>query len=258
VVTSLEYRLHPVRQVIGGLLIHPYAVARELLRFYRDFAESAPSSLACFAVLGSSPDGQPVVIIAACYHGPAAEGERLLRPLRAFGNPLVDGIGAMPYPALQSMLDQAYPAGLFHYWKSSFLAALDDDALDTMVAQAAERPTPQCHLVIEQLGGEVSRLDAAATAFGHRHRPYNLLILGTAADRAHLDACTRWTRQCWDAMQPSVAEGVYVNYMGTEGDEGSNRVRDAYGDAHYERLARLKARYDPTNLFRVNQNIKPA
>ena len=203
------------------------------------------------------PDARPVAILAACYHGPAAEGERLLRPLRTFGSPLVDGIGPMPYPALQSMLDQAYPPGLFHYWKSSFLAELDDDAFDTMVAQAAERPTPQCHLVIEQLGGEVSRLDADATAFAHRGRPYNLLILGTSADRAGMDACTRWARQCWDAMQPSVAEGVYVNYIGTEGDEGSNRVREAYGAAKYERLARIKARYDPTNLFRVNQNIRP-
>jgi Berberine and berberine like/FAD binding domain len=257
VATSLEYRLHPVRQVIGGLLIHPYPAARDLLRFYRDFTASAPTALTCFAVLGSSPDGQPVAIIAACYHGPAAEGERLLRPLRTFGSPLVDGIGAMPYPGLQSMLDQAYPPGLFHYWKSSFLAALDDDAIDTMVAQAAERPTPECHLVIEQLGGEVSRLEADATAFAHRHLPYNLLILGTSADRSRVDACTRWARQCWEAMQPSVAEGVYVNYIGTEGDEGSNRVREAYGAAKYERLARLKARYDPTNLFRVNQNIRP-
>jgi hypothetical protein len=257
VATSLEFRLHPVRQVIGGLLIHPYAAARDLLRFYRDFTASAPPALTCFAVLGSSPDGQPVAIVAVCYHGPAAEGERLLRPLRSFGSPLVDGIGPMPYPALQSMLDQAYPPGLFNYWKSSFLAALDDEAIDTMVAQAAERPTPLCHMVIEQLGGEVSRLDADATAFAHRAHPYNLLILGASADRADLDACTRWTRGCWEAMQPSVAEGVYVNYIGTEGDEGSNRVREAYGVAKYERLARLKARYDPTNLFRVNQNIRP-
>jgi FAD/FMN-containing dehydrogenase len=257
VATSLEYRLHPVREVIGGLLIHPYGAARDLLRFYLAFTASAPPALTCFAVLGSSPDGQPVAILAACYHGPAAEGERLLRPLRTFGSPLVDGIGPMPYPALQSMLDQSYPPGLFHYWKSSFLTALDDDAIDTMVAQAAERPTPMCHLVIEQMGGEVSRLDADATAFAHRHRPYNLLILGTAADRADVDACTGWARRCWVAMQPSVAEGVYVNYIGTEGDEGSNRVREAYGAAKYERLARLKTRYDPTNLFRVNQNIRP-
>ena len=258
VATSLEYRLHPVRQVIGGLLIHPYAAARDLLRFYLTFTASAPPALTCFAVLGSGPDGQPVAIVAACYHGPADEGERLLRPLRTFGSPLVDGIGPMPYPALQSMLDQSYPPGLFHYWKSSFLTALDDDAIDTMVAQAAERPTPMSHLVIEQLGGEVSRLDADATAFAHRDRPYNLLILGTSADRADLDACNGWARQCWDAMQPSVAEGVYVNYIGTEGDEGSNRVREAYGAAKYERLARIQARYDPTNLFRVNQNIRPA
>ena len=257
VATSLEFRLHPVREVVGGLLIHPYGAARDLLRFYLTFTASAPPELTCFAVLGSSPDGQPVAIVAACYHGLAAEGERLLRPLRTFGSPLVDGIGPMPYPALQSMLDQAYPPGLFHYWKSSFLAELDDDAIDTMVAQAAERPTPMCHLVIEQMGGEVSRLDADATAFAHRGRPYNLLILGTSADRAGMDACTRWARRCWDAMQPSVAEGVYVNYIGTEGDEGSNRVREAYGAAKYERLARIKARYDPTNLFRMNQNIRP-
>jgi FAD/FMN-containing dehydrogenase len=257
VATSLEFRLHPVQTVLGGLLIHPLEAARGLLRFYRDFTATAPPALTCFAVLTSSPEGQPVAVVAACYNGPPAEGERVLRPLRAFGSPLVDGIVPMPYPALQSMLDQAYPPGLFNYWKSSFLAGLDDDTIDTMVAHAAERPTPLCHMAIEQMGGEVSRLDADATAFAHRDRPYNFLCLGISADRADGEACTRWARRCWEAVQTRAAGGVYVNYLGTEGDEGSDRVREAYGAAKYARLAALKARYDPTNLFRMNQNIRP-
>ena len=257
VATSLEFRLHPVQTVLGGLLIHPLDAARGLLRFYRDFTATAPPALTCFAVLTSSPEGQPVAVVAACYNGPPAEGERVLRPLRAFGSPLVDGIVPMPYPALQSMLDQAYPPGLFNYWKSSFLAGLDDDTIDTMVAHAAERPTALCHMAIEQMGGEVSRLDADATAFAYRDRPYNFLCLGISADRADAEACTRWAKRCWEAMQTQAGGGVYVNYLGTEGDEGSDRVREAYGAAKYARLAALKARYDPTNLFRMNQNIRP-
>jgi hypothetical protein len=257
VATSLEFRLHQVGPVLGGLLIHPFEVARDLLRFYRDFTMSAPAALTCFAVLTSSPEGQPVAAIAVCHNGPIDEGERLLNPLRSFGSPLVDGIGPMPYPALQSMLDQAYPPGLYNYWKSSFLTGLDDDAIETMVAHAAERPTPLCHMAIEHLGGEVSRQDGDATAFAHRDRPYNFLCLGVSADRADAEACTRWARECWEAMPSATAGGVYVNYLGTQGDEGSDRVREAYGASKYERLATLKARYDPTNLFRMNQNIRP-
>jgi FAD/FMN-containing dehydrogenase len=257
VATSLEYRLHPVGQVLGGLLIHPFEAARDLLRLYRDFAETAPSELACYPVLTSSAEGAPVAAIAVCYNGPPDAGERALRPLRSFGSPLMDGIGPMPYTGVQSMLDAFYPPGLFNYWKSSFLTGLSDGAIDTMIAHCADRPSPMCHMALEQLGGAVSRLDAEETAFAHRERPYCFLCLGMCADPAEVEACVRWARRFWEAMEP-FASGVYVNYLGTEADEGAERVRAAYGAEQYERLAALKARHDPSNLFRVNQNIKPA
>jgi FAD/FMN-containing dehydrogenase len=257
VATSLEYRLHPVGPVLGGLLIHPFEAARDLLRLYRDFAERAPLELASYPVLTSSAEGAPVAAIAVCYNGPPEAGEQVLRPLRAFGSPLMDGIGPMSYTGVQSMLDAFYPRGLFNYWKSSFLTGLTDGAIDTMIAYCADRPSPMCHMALEQLGGAVSRMDAGETAFAHRELPYCWLCLGMCADPAEVEACVRWARRFGEAMQP-FASGVYVNYLGTEADEGADRVRAAYGTAKYERLAALKAEHDPSNLFRVNQNIRPA
>jgi FAD/FMN-containing dehydrogenase len=257
VATSLEFRLHPVGPVVGGLLIHPFDAASDLLRLYRDFTATTPPQLTCFAVLTSSAEGAPVAVVAVCYHGRPEDGERLLRPLRAFGSPLLDGIGPMPYTALQSMLDPFYPSGRLNYWKSSFLTELGDGAIDTMLAHCADRPTPLCHVAIEQMGGATSRVDAQETAFAHRERPYNFLCLGVSADGAETEACVRWARRFWEAMQPFASGGVYVNYLGAEAEEGAERVRAAYGAAKYERLAALKAAYDPTNLFRMNQNIRP-
>jgi Berberine and berberine like len=239
-------------------LIHRFDAARDLLRVYRDFTATTPPELTCFAVLTSSAEGVPVAVVAACYNGRPEDGERLLRPLRAFGSPLMDGIGPLPYTALQSMLDAFYPPGLLNYWKSSFLTGLGDDAIDTMLAYCGDRPTPLCHMAIEQMGGAVSRVDAAETAFAHREQPYNFLCLGVCADRAEAEACVRWARRFWEAMQPFASGGVYVNYLGAEAEEGAERVRAAYGAAKYERLAALKAAYDPSNLFRMNQNIRAA
>jgi FAD/FMN-containing dehydrogenase len=258
VATSLEFRLHPVGQVLAGLLIHPFSAAGDLLRFYREFTATTPAELACYAVLTSSPEGAPVAVVAACYNGAPETGQRLLRPLRSFGSPLADGITAMPYTAVQTMLDAAYPSGLFNYWKSSFLTELSDAAIDLMVALAADRPGPLCHVAIEELGGAVSALDGDATAFAQRDRRYNFLCLGMCADRSETEACSRWARHFWEEMQPFSSGGVYVNYLGQESEEGADRVRAAYGQAKYERLAALKAKYDPGNLFRLNQNIRPA
>jgi FAD/FMN-containing dehydrogenase len=257
VATSLEYRLHPVGGVFGGLVIHPLEAARDLLRLYRDVAESAPPELAIYPVLTSSAEGVPVAAIAACYNGGTEAGERALRRLREFGTPLMDGIGPMPYTGLQSMLDPFYPPGLFSYWKSSFLTGLPDEAIDTMIEFTADRPTPMCHMAVEQLGGAVSRVGTDETAFAHRDQPYCFLCLGVCVDRADIAACTQWARRCWEAMQPFAA-GVYVNYLGAEADEGAERVQAAYSGGKYERLAALKAKYDPDNTFRMNQNIVPA
>jgi FAD/FMN-containing dehydrogenase len=257
IVTAFEYQLHPVGPVLGGVVIHPFARAKAVLQFHREFTRTAPDALTCYAGLGTSPAGDPVAIIRVCYNGPIAEGERVLRPIRAFGPPLADHIGPMAYPALQRLYDAGYPSGLHVYWKSNFLTELSDDAIDTMVAHGATRPSPRCGMALDELGGAVSRVAPDETAFAHRHVRYDLIITGVCTDPAEAEACIRWARECWEAMQPFSTGGVYVNYLGPEADEGAERVQAAYGPAKYARLVALKNTYDPTNFFRLNQNIKP-
>jgi len=258
VVTSFEYRLHPVGPVLGGIVAYPFAMAKEVLRRYRDLTRTAPDELAADAVLITMPDGTPVAGIAVCYCGPIAEGERVLRPLRAFGPPLMDQLGPTSYIAVQKMIDAFYPPGIQNYWKASFLQELSDEAIDTTIAYCAKLPSPMCHAVIEdQLGGAVSRVDPGVTAFNHRDVQYSFLSLGVCTDPAEAMPCMQWARALWEAMQPFSSGGVYVNYLGREADEGTERIRAAYGSEKYQRLVALKNTYDPTNLFRLNQNIKP-
>jgi FAD/FMN-containing dehydrogenase len=257
IVTSFEYQLHRVGPVLAGMLIYPFEKAREVLAFYRDFTETEPNALASYAVLATSPDGYPVAVIAACYNGPIEAGESVLRPLRAFGPPLVDHIAPMPYTDLQRMLDTTYPPGSHVYYKSNFLKELNDEAIATMVAYCADRPSPLCHMVIEELGGAVSRAGHEETAFNHRDMRYSFLSAGSCTDPSQTARCVRWAREFWDAMRPFSFGGVYVNYLGQEADEGTDRVQAAYGPAKYERLVALKNKYDPTNFFRLNQNVKP-
>ena len=256
VVTSFEYRLHPVGPtVLGGMLIYPYEQAKEVLKLFRDLTSAASDELAADAALMSSPDGDPVAVIAICYNGPIEEGERAIKPLREFGAPLMGQIGPIPYTAVQRMIDDPYPPGLQNYWKSNFMRELSDEAIDTVVAHCANRPSPMCHGLIEfQLGGAISRVGEEETAFNHRDVAYAFVSLGVTPDP---DRCARWAREFWEAMRPFTTDGVYVNYLGQEGDEGVERVKAAYGPQKYERLVSLKKKYDPANVFRLNQNIKP-
>jgi FAD/FMN-containing dehydrogenase len=257
VVTSFEYQLHAVGQVLGGMVIHPVERARNVLKFYREFTRTAPDALTSMAVCLTSPEGAPVVALLVCYNGPLAEGEKVLQPLRAFGPPVVDHIGPMAYTALQSMLEAGFPSGLQNYWKSNFLQDLSNDAIAVMVDSFAQMPAPTSALVIEHISGAVSRVGEDATAFTHRQAPYNLVIVGIWPDLADNDTNIRWVRQTWDAMQPFSSGAVYVNFLGQAADEGTERIKEAYGVAKYERLLALKKQYDPTNLFRLNQNINP-
>ena len=257
VVTSFEYQLHAVGQVLGGMVIHPVERARDVLKFYREFTRTAPDALTSMAVCLTSPEGAPVVALLVCYNGPLAEGEKVLQPLRAFGPPVADHIGPMAYTALQSMLEAGFPAGLQNYWKSNFLQDLSDDAIAVMVDGFAQMPAPTSALAIEHISGAVSRVGEDATAFTHRQASYNLLIVGIWPDLANNDTNIRWVRQTWDAMQPFSSGAVYVNYLGQAADEGAERIKEAYGVTKYERLLALKKQYDPTNLFRLNQNINP-
>jgi FAD/FMN-containing dehydrogenase len=253
IVTSFKYQLHPVDAVLGGGLLYPAAKAREALRFYHEFASTCPDELSTLALLGRTPDGGPVVNIVVCYCGPLDTGEQVLRPLRTFGPPLEDNVQPIPYRALQSALDAAFPFGQQHYWKSSFLKHLSDEAIEVMVRFVAEMPSPTSGVGLQQMHGAASRVPLAETAFPHRDEHYDFFILSQWADAADSARNTQWTREFFEAMQPFLESGVYVNNLG---EEGEDRVKEAYG-ANYERLVALKDRYDPTNLFRLNQNIRP-
>jgi hypothetical protein len=257
VVTSFEFRLHQVGpMVLGGLLVWPRPLARDVLRLYREFTQTAPEHASAYAGLGTSPDGVPIVVLIAFCHGPIADGEALFRPLRAFGPPVADMIQPMAYVAAQQMLDGLNPPGRRVYWKSAILDRLDDDVLDTIVDRAATCPSPLSAALIEFYGGATNRVAVEATAYPLRTATYALNAISMWTDPAEDEPNVQWSRGMWDAMRPFSPGSVYVNFLGL-GDDTDDRVRAAYGP-NYNRLAEIKATYDPTNLFRHNQNIKPA
>jgi FAD/FMN-containing dehydrogenase len=253
VVTSFTYRLHPVGTVLAGALTFPAERTREALRFYHEFASACPDELSTAASLVRDGDGHPLLSVAVCYCGPLAEGERVLGPLRSFPA-AQDGIGPMDYCAFQSGGDAGYPGGRQHYWKAGFLRELPDEAIDVLLGFTAEMPSPYSGAGLQQMCGAASRVDPAATAFAHRARQYDLNILSQWADPADAPRNMAWTRAFFAAMEPFLERAVYANNLG---DEGDDRVRAAYG-ANYGRLAAVKAAYDPANLLRLNQNVKPA
>ena len=254
VVTSFEYQLHPVDSVLAGMVLHPMAKAKDVLRFYREYARSAPDALTAFASLMTSPEGAPVVAIIVSYIGPMAEGERLVAPVRKFGAPLADTIGPMSYVQLNTMLDAAFPyGGVQRYWKSSFLKHLGDDVLDILVTRAATLPSPMSMLGFFHVHGAATRVKPDETAFGLRDDQWDYDIISQWQDPRDADRHIQWTREFWTAVEPFATGEVYVNHLDAE--EGT-RIRAAYSD-NYERLVALKNKYDPTNLFRLNQNIKP-
>jgi FAD/FMN-containing dehydrogenase len=255
VVTSLEFQLHPVGPtVLGGFVFHPFAQAREVARFYRELTATAPDEMTTYLAFATSPDGDPVVAFIACYSGRLEDGEAVLAPLRGFGSPLADTIGPLPYTEVQAFGAPLYPSGRLNYWKSNFLNDLGDGAIETLINQFAAVPSPMSAVAIEHLGGAVARVDPDATAFGDRSAPYSVVITGEWVDPQESERNIQWVRDCWQAVQPHAKESVYVNYLDT-GEE--DRVKAAYG-ASYERLAALKAKYDPANFFRHNHNVRPA
>jgi FAD/FMN-containing dehydrogenase len=263
VVTSFEYALHPVDTVLGGLVLHPASRAAEVLRFFGEFVATAPDELTSLAAFITAPPApfvpqdlqlQPAIAIAVCYTGDLEEAERAVRTLREFGPPAADVIGPMPYPVLQSLLDESAPKGVQNYWKSAFLNDLDEATIQTLVAQSAAMRSPLSAIHLHHMEGAVGRVGPADTAFGHRDGRFVLNIVGMWPDPSESDGHVRWVRDCYDAMMAHATSGVYVNFLG---EEGQDRVRAAYTSAQYDRLVRLKREYDPTNLFRLNQNIRP-
>lgn len=254
VVTSFTYRLHPVGPVLAGGLSYPSTRVREALRFHHEFMAAAPDELSTSVSLALDPAGEPVVTVAVCYCGPHEEGERVLRPLRAFGPPVADTIGAVPYLALQSAPDAGWPSGRQHYWKAGWLRQLTDGAIETIVRFVPQMPSAASGVGLQRMGGAASRVAASATAFAQRTEQYDFLIASQWPDPRDSAQNIEWTQAFFAAMQPHLESAAYVNNLGTEGQE---RVRAAYGD-NYPRLAALKQTYDPSNLFRLNQNIATA
>jgi FAD/FMN-containing dehydrogenase len=263
VVTSFEFNLHAVGPILyGGMLMHPAEHGPELLRFFRDFMADAPDEVGgAIAFISAPPEdfvpepvrGQPVVGNVVCYVGDPQEGEEVLRPLVEFGPPALAMVQPMPYLALQRLIEPGNPPGMQNYWKAEF-CAMPDEATEVFARFGNTRPSPLSQAIVIPGGGAVSRVPDDAMAFGQRDAPFNVHMLSLWPDPADTDANIAWTREFSEAMKPYAEQGVYLNFIG---DEGSGRIREAFGDK-YPRLQELKARYDPDNLFRLNQNIAPA
>jgi FAD/FMN-containing dehydrogenase len=265
VVTSFEFTLHPVGPVVQ-LCAPFYALdeAEPVIRAWRDFMVTAPDEVNSLVVLWSVPDDEhfppelrkkPVVVIGTVYVGPVEEGERLLQPLRELATPLLDLSGPIPYTALQTAFDPFFPKGLLYYWKSLYVDNLSDEAIATMVSLARARPSYMSDLNVWHLGGAMSRVASDATAYGRRNAPYLVTAEATWDDPQTTGENITWARESLAAMQPYSQGGSYLNFPGF-GEEKEAMLRASYGP-NYDRLAALKARYDPGNLFRMNLNIQP-
>ena len=256
VVTAFAYQLHPVGpMVLAGLVFYPFEQAKAFLRFYSDFSRKSPDALNTVGGLGTSHDGAKVGVLAVCYSGSLEEGEQVLRPVREFGPPLADSIQPMPYTAAQKILAPLTPAGRHYYIKSHFINDISDGAIDTMVAHFEQVTSPLSAMVFQQLGNATNRVPSGDTAFSHRDMGYEWAAFSAWLDPGESAGHIRWAREFSQAMLP-FTKGFYVNQVGTEAEEGADLIREAFG-VNYQRLADLKRQYDPTNLFRHNQNITP-
>jgi len=264
IVTAFEFALHPVGpEVLSGLIVHPFKDARAVLEYYREFCAKAPDELTVWAVMRKAPPlpflpadvhGTEVLILAALYAGDMAAGEKALAPLRAFGTPIADVISPHQFIAFQAAFDPLLTPGARNYWKSHDFLKLPDALLDTLVGYVETLPDPQCEIFIAQMGGATNRVPADATAYRHRDAEFVVNVHGRWSDASQDARCIAWCRELFDAAAPHATGGVYVNFM-TE--EETQRVEKAYG-ASYAPLVKLKNKYDPTNMFRLNQNIRPA
>ena len=255
IVTSFEFRLHPVEMVYGGLVAYPIERAREMIRRYDDFVACAPDELGSLLVLGTLPDGTKAVILLICFCGSEQEGRRCVQPLIAGETPVMSQLGQMPYPAVQSIVEGFNPRGLRNYWKSSFLKEVFVPAADVMVEQFLEAPVPYTHVVLYTLGGAVARVARDATAVENRDARHSFLIVGMWKDDSEDERNIAWVRSLSSAIEPFSSGGYYVNF---ESDSAADRVQLAYGKEKFGRLQALKDKYDPANFFRLNQNIRPS
>jgi FAD/FMN-containing dehydrogenase len=260
VVTSFEYRLHPIGPIItGGFIFYPWERAGGVLKLFRDLSGglSDDMSLVLGLVRNPEPPHQLLAGIIVCHVGPEEQAEQDVAPLRSLGEPVVDAIVRKSYSDVNAQFDFGFPDGALNYWKSSFLKSLPDEAIDQMVADFAEAPSRMTVLLIEDLHGQITRIPVDATAIPHRTQGFNLLIPSVWLDPAETDANIAWTRRAFENLSPFLASGRYVNYLDDdEAELGSDPVRAAYGP-NYDRLVEVKTKYDPETLFRLNFNIPP-
>ncbi len=263
VVTSFTFRLHPVNMVLGGPLFYPINQAEKVLRFYRDYIADAPPQMSAFFGFHLAPPAPfvpdhlhylPMAVIVPCYNGTLDEGESVVRPLREEITPALDLVSPLPYPGLNSMFDALEPPGLQHYWKADFMRDLSDEAIAVHVDFGRKVPTVPSLMHLYPMDGAISQVGNDETAFSYRDVSFAHVILATDADPRPMPDHIAWARAYWDALHPHSAEGAYVNFLM---EEGQARVAATYR-GNYPRLQRIKQRYDPANLFRVNQNIVPA
>jgi FAD/FMN-containing dehydrogenase len=266
VVARFEFSLHPVSTVLGGLMLFPLERGREVLRAFRDWAGSAPdeaSMLAAVLTMGPEPFvppalvGHPAVALLGCWCGDLDDGAAALGPLRGL-EPVADLFGPMPYPALQGMLDAGAPAGLRNYFRGGYLGELGDDLIDVVLDHGARVPSPMSQIHLHQMGGAIDRVRAGETAFSGRGAGYTYNLVSTWTDLAEDDRHIAANRELAAAIAPWSMLGSYVNFLSDPAGGSNESARDAYGDRLYDRLARLKREFDPANLFRGNQNVRPA
>jgi FAD/FMN-containing dehydrogenase len=265
IVTSFEYRLHPVGPtVLAGPVYYALEDGFEVLRCYREAAATAPDELTTVLELSQAPalpllpaelHGRPVVTVVACWAGDLERGERAVQPLRELGTPLVDLLGRRPFLELQGLFDAAVPHGWHRYWRSIETPPFEEAVIDTLIDHTSRITSPRSYTIIFQLGGALARVAEDATAYPQRDAAFNVNINAVwTEDDPDAHRHIAWARDFYDAVEPHAGGRVYVNFLG---DEGEERVRAAYGEEKYERLRALKRRYDPTNVFRLNQNIRP-
>jgi FAD/FMN-containing dehydrogenase len=255
----LEYEVKPIGPIVtGGLVAHPFASARDVLRFYRDLTASLPDEFTVFGGVLHAPDGSgtKLAAIIVCHSGDLESGRAATDPVKRFGSPAMDAIGPMPYSAVNAMVDGGFPRGALNYWKSSFLAALTDQAIDGIVAQFEACPSPMSALLLEHFHGAATRVAPTATAFPHRSVGYNFLIVSQWMEPSATDVNVKWARDAYTAMSPHFASGRYANYLNADEVGQSDAVAAAFGP-NAARLREVKRTYDPDNVFHLNQNVRP-
>jgi hypothetical protein len=265
VVTSFTFRCHEIGEhgtIIGGPVLYDFADTPEVMRWYRELLPSLPEELNGWIGLIAIPPGPPfpeelwgrkACAIVWCYTGPHSKADEILEPVRTYGSPLVVGLQPMPFTALQSAFDPLFPAGLQWYWKADFFNEISDAAIDVHMKYGAQLPTGQSTMHLYPIDGAASRVPADATAFAYRDGGWAGVIVGVDPDPANADLLSQWARDYWEALHPTSAGGGYINFMMPEGED---RIRASYR-GNYDRLAQVKRRYDPDNVFHINQNIRP-